>query len=682
MTRALSALLAAVAALALTTADDFRRFRFERDIVSPGTGPARLPADVPLLAGGRPFTTLRASTPIDGETRYVAEGGLADLRLFDSSGREVPYLLVYAPAPQPSWAAATQVLPLAETRRTSGFEADFGEAAPLDAIRVNGLPAPLLKRLMLEGSGDREHWTMLLAGGTLFDLPSERMRQMALAFPAGAYRYLRVTWNDTDSGRVPMPGSVDARRVERAAPAPALRAAVAVEQRPSEPGKSRYRLRLPGTRLPIVALRVNVNDPRVMREAAVTEARLSGAQAVPIELGRATLRRVVRDTTAAESLRVPISAPLHAQLDLVVDNGNNPPLHMSGVSAEFAELPFVYFESTGNPIVARFGDRRLDAPRYDLEAARDGIRIESVPEARWGEPRAVTPQDISPARAAVPQRGATIDPASFKVLRAIPGGEPGLASLELDAPVLAQSQGPGRSFGDVRIIDASGHQVPYLLERRDEPQVLDLQLRRTELPGGMRASNLTAYAVDLPFAGLPASRLVLTAGDEIFSRRVIVGAERRADRRHRDDWFEDLYSADWRHDDRAGEAASLVVPLPPSPPPDLRVIVDEGDNAPLALTGARLLLPAYRVRFYRAEGAGLRLAYGRTDLAAPEYDLQLLAGEVLGDVARDVRALPAPRADAAATAAASLISPRVFWGVLAAAVLVLLALLTRLIARS
>jgi hypothetical protein len=637
--------------------------------------------DVPLLAGARPFTTLRVSTQIDGETRYVAGEGLADLRLYDSSGGEVPHLLVYAPTPQPKWTAAPQVLPLAETRRTSGFEADFGDAAPVDAMRVNGLPAPLLKRLMLEGSGDREHWTLLLAEATLFDLPSERMRQVDLAFPAGAYRYLRVTWNDTNSGRVPMPRSVEARQVGSASAASLLRAPVAVEQRPSEPGKSRYRLRMPGTRLPIVALRLEVNDQRVMRDAVVTEARLSGAQAVPIELGRATLRRVVQDTAAAESLRISISAPQQAQLDLVVDDGNNPPLQMRGVAAEFAELPFVYFESAGRPIVARYGDRRLDAPRYDLEAAREGIRIESVPGARWGEPRALTPQDSSPTQPAVPQGGATIDSTSFKVLRAIPGGEPGLVSLELDAPVLAHSQGPGRSFADVRIIDASGRQVPYLLERRDEPQVLDLTLRRAELPGGGRASNLSAYAADLPFATLPSPRLVLTTSSQVFSRRVTIGVERQADRRHRDDWFEEFYRVDWQHDDRQADAASLVVPLPPSPPADLRVVVDEGDNSPLPLTGARLLLPAYRARFYRREGAELRLAYGRADLAAPEYDLQLLAGEVLGDAARDVRALPAPRSDSAAARAVSLISPRVFWGVLVTAVLVLLALVARLVRR-
>ena len=92
---------------------------------------------------------------------------------------------------------------------------------PVDMIRVEGLPAPHLKRLTLEGSGDRERWTMLVAEGTLFDLPDEQLRQNALGFTPGPYRYLRVTWNDANSGRVPNPSAVAARRVSIAPPPPA-----------------------------------------------------------------------------------------------------------------------------------------------------------------------------------------------------------------------------------------------------------------------------------------------------------------------------------------------------------------------------------------------------------------------------------------------------------------------------
>ena len=135
------------------------------------------------------------------------------------------------------------VLAVAATKKTSGFEADLGQAQTVDTIAVDGLPAPFLKRLRLEGSGDRARWTMLVAEGTLFDLPQEALLQLYLQFRPGAYRYLRVTWNDTNSGRLPLPrGRQSARRsaTMRSRHEP-VTAAVTVQRRASEPEVSRYR---------------------------------------------------------------------------------------------------------------------------------------------------------------------------------------------------------------------------------------------------------------------------------------------------------------------------------------------------------------------------------------------------------------------------------------------------------
>jgi hypothetical protein len=110
------------------------------------------------------------------------------------------------------------------------------------------------------------------------------------------------------------------------------------------------------------------------------------------------------------------------------------------------------------------------------------------------------------------------------------------------------------------------------------------------------------------------------------------------------------------------------------------VIVDEGDNSALPLTSARILLPAYRLRLFRERDATLRLAYGRDDLTPPRYDLALLAPQLTGAAATDVVA--AAEQAAPPSAATVLMSPAIFWGVLVAAVLVLLTLVARLMRRA
>ena len=117
-------------------------------------------------------------------TRSIAEGGLGDLRLFDAAGGAVPYLLHSACGEATAWLPAT-TLPLPVTKKSSGFEADFGAVRDVDALRIDGIRPPFLKRLTLEGSGDRQRWTVLVTEGTLFDLPNERLQQTSLSFSTG-----------------------------------------------------------------------------------------------------------------------------------------------------------------------------------------------------------------------------------------------------------------------------------------------------------------------------------------------------------------------------------------------------------------------------------------------------------------------------------------------------------------
>jgi hypothetical protein len=653
------------------------RFRHERPIVTTGAGHYRLAIDVPLLVGSAPFEVRLRPFAAAGEGPTLAEGGLADLRLFDATNREVPYLLVRPAATDPVWVRGA-LLPMAATKKTSGFEADLGASMTVDCIRVSGLPTPFLKRLVLEGSGDRQHWTLVAAEGTLFDLPDEQLHQLDLPLAAGEYRYLRVTWDDTNSGRVPLPATVEARRVAANAPARPASALLVVERRPSEPGRSRYVVRLPGPHLPVAALVLEVGAGHVLREAEVTEPRLSGVEAAPAILGRATLRRVVMGSLTASDLRIAIRPPAEAQLDLTIDDGDNAPLVLDRVVAEFAELPWIYLESDGSPLVARYGSATREFPRYDLEAVRDSLRIETAREAHWGDARAMdAPGDSTPGP--LPLEGAPIDVSLFRHVREVPPGDAGLVALPLDAAVLAESSGPGSGFADVRIVNADGRQVPYLVERRNEPLALDLTLERTTASTAGQVPG-SRYRLRLPFASLPAARLILTTEARVFDRRVTVGVERPPDRLHREPWLEVVATARWVHADRERPAQPLMLQAGVTDAQDMLVVVDEGDNQSLPLGPARLLLPSYRLRFYRSAGAPVRLAYGRDDLAPPRYDLALLAPQVLGVTAIDVAA--GNDAPHAAAGPSSLTSPVLFWAVLGLAVIVLLGFVVRLLGKA
>jgi hypothetical protein len=188
----IAAVLAAANLVPAVRAAALPSFRYERRAVIDTAGPHALPVDTPLVTGSRPFRVETHAGP-RGAERRTARGGLGDLRLYDARGREMPYLLVPPPLPEPEWRRATMVLPIPVTKKESGFEADLNGAATIDRLQMEKLPARFLKKLALDGSKNRRRWTRLAPEATLFDLPDSDLRQLELPFPPNVFRYLRVT---------------------------------------------------------------------------------------------------------------------------------------------------------------------------------------------------------------------------------------------------------------------------------------------------------------------------------------------------------------------------------------------------------------------------------------------------------------------------------------------------------
>jgi hypothetical protein len=615
-------------------------FRFERTVTVGAAGPNRLDVDVALLAGAQP--------------------GLRDVRLFDAQNREVGYLLVPPDKGQPEWIAG-RVLPIASTKTTSGFEVDLGAAQLVDRLKLEGIRAPFLKRVTLEGSGDRAHWTML-ADATVFDLPDEHLTRLDIAFPGGEYRYLRVTWDDRSSARVTGGVNASARRTPSAAPEGSL-VDVAFAKRASEPGKSRYRINLPGAHLPITAMQVNVAGGNVFRAAAITEPRMGNGEVTPSQLGSGTLRQAQIGDAVASEMEVPVAAPIGRELDLVIDDGNNAPLEITRVVARLAPQPWIYFDSPDSaPLHVRYGNESATAPSYDIEAQREHVRGRKTAIARLSDAHGAEGV-AQPAKMDIPL-GAAVERTQFRVNRKIQEGPVGLSILPLDSDVLARS----RDLDDVRIADAEGHQVPYLVEQRAEPLAVTLKIPERRAEG-----STSIYRLDLPYERWPdRTRLVLTTTLRVFDRTVML---RNAASSHRNRDVSTLALSPWRSADPELLPPPLSFDLP-SHTGALEVVIDEGDNAPLPLATAQLLLPSQALRFYNP-GPSLFLLYGNRHVTAPRYDLALLAPRLFGEPARELGVAPAGAPDVDGDEEAP--ARKFFWIAIGIAAVVLIAMLARLL---
>jgi len=217
--------------------------------------------------------------------------------------------------------------------------------------------------------------------------------------------------------------------------------------------------------------------------------------------------------------------------------------------------------------------------------------------------------------------GPAVVTTDFRYSRQINRGRGGLQTLALDAAVLAHS----RNLIDIRIVDDKGRQVPYLVEKRDEPLEVPLRV----VPAAGAAPQTSRYSIALPYPGLPDSRLVLETNSRVFDRTVDVSNPSADERDRRDSLETSVASTEWKHSDPEIRTLPLTIDLPPQRGNALTLTVHEGDNPPLPIQSVRLLLPSYRLRFFAADRSTLRLIYRNPTIAAPQYDLALVAPRVL-----------------------------------------------------
>lgn len=78
-----------------------------------------------------------------------------------------------------------------------------------------------------------------------------------------------------------------------------------------------------------------------------------------------------------------------------------------------------------------------------------------------------------------------------------------MLAVALDASTLAHSAGPDSGFADLRVVDPSNRQIPYIVEQALEPLSIDLTLEKASAPKALPATrgNVSIYRLKYPVTG-------------------------------------------------------------------------------------------------------------------------------------------------------------------------------------
>lgn len=606
------------------------KFRYSRSIeAKPGFAALELPVEV-----------LSAATPDLRDVRILSSDNASD--------SEVAFAIEDRVTP------AALRLPLVNVESMVGKETqalvDRGTSPALVSavsLEIAGTQ-PFLKPVVIEASDQREGFREIARGSILRsgDAASVRIR-----FAPNDRRFLRIRLDDQLSEPIAPEAAVFEQGSLERRDAAAINAPC--ERRTAESDSSSlYAVRLPNANLPATSIEFLTKDLVFQRRVRVFELIWFRDQLSRRLLVEGTIERTVSGEGA---LSLPITGLRSNRLELEVERSGSA-LELFEVRLVLSPKRLIFLAPVQGSLELLYGSPSAPAAKYDLESV-----------LRKGMPASFGLATLGPVvdrgeRSTLPSlpRGATLDIKTYRERRAIQLPQQGPLAY-LDVPGVAA----GRAHA-LRIVDATEHQVPFVVEPTQirERVTLGLADERRERTTSARITGIERDE-SLALVELGASAPTL------FQRQVRVFESIRDQRGERGRRL--LGEAQWerRLED---SSARLRLALAPAQSNELLIEIDNADNPPIELSEVSGEVARTRIDFLFTPGESLWLLF-EPNATWPKYDLALLSERLFATPAK--QAILGPRE--LLTAAPGSTRPAWFWWAFAAAAGLLLAVLARLL---
>ena len=332
-----------------------------------------------LLALGAPFTggpsisyfsnvrDISISQPeqqnyfvVDEEIWARARPDLADLRLYDGD-TQVQYALSEQRGGTSSHEAAAKILNLGSVGGRTEFDLDMSEVGEYDRIRLQLDAKDFVATASLAGSNQLGAKSAThLPPATLYDFSREDLGSNAvLKLPPSSLRYLHVKLSAGIA-----PAQIKSASVYNLQETKAVWTSVGSCGEPSQVARTTVIICDSPLRVPVERVRFRIDAKQVNFRRTVVLADASEQRYGDGEITRVRMNRGGA-TVIAEEMDVLIRGQNSGRLKVSVDNGDNPPLSISGVELLSVERR-VYFDPQGRSLLRLYyGDSKLGSPIYD-----------------------------------------------------------------------------------------------------------------------------------------------------------------------------------------------------------------------------------------------------------------------------------------------------------------------------
>ncbi len=552
------------------------------------------------------------------ETLNAVRADLADLRIADSAGREVPYL-IDQPMPRRESALRSQELRTALEPTATRITLTTGTKSVLKGVTFETPPGvEFIKGVGVEGSHNGATWLQLASDKPIFRMAGGAANP-SVSFPEGVWEFLRLTIDNSRTAAVPFTG-VLLQVAETNAPAEPV--PLTIKTRDESSGVTRLSVDLGAMNLTVASVSIETTDPLFVRPVTIAVPELADDNISDQTLCSGSVYRVDFNGKMESQVEIPIDTQIHGrELILLIDNGDSPPLSINAVHGSRRVTNLLFFAREAGRYQLLSGNSQCVAPRYDLSELDDQLKTAGAIEVRAGPLIANANYTQPDNLAALPLTGAKIDVAGWKFRKPIQISKPGAQQIELDPDVLVRAALDHR---DLRIV-VDDQQLPFLLERPSISRSLPLA---SATVSDLKKPGLSRWSLKLPQAGIPVTRITCAAASALFQREMRLWEEATDDRG--DKFSRELGRATWKK--VPGETTrEFAIHFGVAPRSDtLFLDTDNGDNRTIKLHDFRGHYPVSRIVFKTAPDSTqpIWIYYGNPDALSPRYDVALIADQL------------------------------------------------------
>jgi hypothetical protein len=297
---------------------------------------------------------------VPAATLDAAQPGLEDLRIIDSTGNQVPYLIERL-LPEPELKMRPAEFRSSIDNGATHLILKTGTSAPIIGVSLETPAMHLMKAADVEGSNDGKTWTKLAGGDSLFQSPNGPTK-LRLSFPEGAWQFLRLTVDELRSQPVPFTGA-QLHKARRNAPAEAVGATI--KSRDESPGTTRLALDLGAANLTLGSLRIDSNEPVFTRSVTLAVPEVADDGIRERNIADAVIYRVNVNGKNEALLEIPLESQIQTrELLVLIRNEDSPPLSIDAVRADRRLVRLTFFANQPGHYSLLGGNTQAAAPRY------------------------------------------------------------------------------------------------------------------------------------------------------------------------------------------------------------------------------------------------------------------------------------------------------------------------------